>query len=450
MINSSYLLLLTALIALIGAYWVRRKTLAMNNLYSMPIYHFLYFFLTVFLPILLFLFLFLLFERTYLAHFLNDLVGLIVDKSNPIIIKSNIINHLNNPNFIISDRYLSAVKQYQDKQNQLLIIENIGVLLLLIGFGLKGLLSVKNDFPARQKVEFYLKGLMFFCTSIAVLTTFGILFSLVFESLHFFKLVPIKDFLFNLKWDPQQSLNQGQLVRESFGILPLLAGTLLISAIALLVAVPIGLLSAVYLSEYASVKLRSWAKPMLEVLAGIPTVVYGFFAAITVAPFIRSAGDALNIPVASQSALAAGLVMGIMIIPFISSLSDDVISAVPHSLREGSYGLGANKSETVKKVVLPAALPGIVSAVLLAASRAIGETMIVVMAAGLSAKLTFNPLESVTTMTVQIVTVLTGDTEFDSAKTLSAFALGLTLFVITFLLNLYALYIVKKYREQYE
>lgn len=236
----------------------------------------------------------------------------------------------------------------------------------------------------------------------------------------------------------------------SFGAIPLFVGTILISFIAMIVAVPLGLMSAIYLSEYASKRFRSIAKPMLEILAGVPTVVYGFFAALTVAPMIRNMGESIGLSVASESALAAGLVMGVMIIPFVSSLSDDVIAAVPMAMRDGSYGMGATKSETIKQVVLPAALPGIVGGILLAVSRAIGETMIVVMAAGLAANMTVNPLEAVTTVTVQIVTLLTGDQEFDSAKTLAAFALGLMLFISTLLLNMLALNIVRKYREQYE
>lgn len=236
----------------------------------------------------------------------------------------------------------------------------------------------------------------------------------------------------------------------AFGAIPLFAGTLLISFIAMLVAVPIGLMSAIYLSEYAGPRLRATAKPVLEILAGIPTVVYGFFAALTVAPFIRNLGESIGLSVSSESALAAGLVMGIMIIPFVSSLSDDVINAVPQALRDGAYGLGATRSETIVKVVIPAALPGIVGGVLLAVSRAIGETMIVVMAAGLAANLTANPLEAVTTVTVQIVTLLVGDQEFDSPKTLAAFALGLMLFLVTLALNVIALHVVRRYREQYE
>jgi phosphate transport system permease protein len=236
----------------------------------------------------------------------------------------------------------------------------------------------------------------------------------------------------------------------AFGAVPLFTGTLLIATISMLVAVPIGLMSAVYMADYAPAKVRSVAKPLLEILAGIPTVVYGFFGALTVAPFVREAGAAIGLEVASQSGLAAGLVMGIMIIPFVSSLADDMITAVPQSLRDGAYALGATRSETIKQVVLRAALPGIVGGVLLAISRAIGETMIVVMAAGLAANLTANPLEAVTTVTVQIVTLLVGDQEFDSPKTLAAFALGLVLFIVTLVLNVIALYVVRKYREQYE
>jgi len=236
----------------------------------------------------------------------------------------------------------------------------------------------------------------------------------------------------------------------SFGAVPVLAGTFMISGIALAVAVPIGLMSAIYLSEYAGRRVRTWAKPIMEILAGVPTVVYGFFAALVVAPFIRDSGEVFGLNVSSESALAAGLVMGIMIIPFVSSLSDDVINAVPQAMRDGSYGLGATKSETILNVIIPAALPGIVGGVLLAASRAIGETMIVVMAAGLSANLTANPLQAVTTVTVQIVTLLVGDQEFDSPKTLVAFALGLLLFIVTLILNVIALHVVRKYREEYE
>ncbi len=310
---------------------------------------------------------------------------------------------------------------------------------------------ISPETRARNTVERVIRAGMIICASIAILTTVGIVFSVLFESLRFFDAVPPSDFLFGTRWSPQTSIRADQVGSSgSFGAIPLFVGTLLISAIALIIAVPLGLLSAIYLSEYANSKFRSIAKPVLEILAGIPTVVYGFFAALTVAPFIRQMGESIGLSVASESALAAGIVMGIMIIPFVSSLSDDVISAVPQAMRDGSYGMGATRSETIKQVVIPAALPGIVGGILLAASRAIGETMIVVMAAGLSAKLTINPLEAVTTVTVQIVTLLTGDQEFDSPKTLAAFALGLGLFVITLLLNIAALHIIRKYREQYD
>ena len=311
--------------------------------------------------------------------------------------------------------------------------------------------AISPKLRARNRVERVVTLFLIVSSTVAIFTTIGIVLSVLFESIRFFHKVPLTDFLLGLQWSPQTAIRADQIGSSgAFGMVPLFAGTLLISGIAMLVAVPIGLMSALYLSEYASPKFRATAKPLLEILAGIPTVVYGFFAALTVAPLIRDAGTALGLQVASESALAAGLVMGIMIIPFVSSLSDDVINAVPQSMRDGSYALGATKSETIKRVLLPAALPGIVGSILLAVSRAIGETMIVVMAAGLSANLTANPLQAVTTVTVQIVTLLTGDQEFDSAKTLAAFALGLMLFVVTLILNIIALRVVRKYREQYE
>jgi len=311
--------------------------------------------------------------------------------------------------------------------------------------------SIAPKMRARNRVEWIVMSLLILSSMVAILTTVGIVLSVLFESIRFFDKIPATDFLFGLEWSPQTALRADQVgATGAFGAIPLFAGTMLISFIAMVVAVPIGLMSAIYLSEYAGPKLRSTAKPVLEVLAGIPTVVYGFFAALTVAPLVRGMGESIGLEVASESALAAGLVMGIMIIPFVSSLSDDVINAVPQSLRDAAYALGATRSETVKQVILPAALPGIMGGVLLAVSRAIGETMIVVMAAGLSANLTANPLEAVTTVTVQIVTLLVGDQEFDSAKTLAAFALGLMLFVVTLALNVVALHIVRKYREQYE
>jgi phosphate transport system permease protein len=275
--------------------------------------------------------------------------------------------------------------------------------------------------------------------------------SLVFEAMRFFEVVPLTELLFGLRWSPQMAIRADQVGSSgAFGAVPLFTGTLLISSIAMAVAVPIGLLAAIFLAEYARPRVRQTVKPLLEVLAGIPTVVYGFFAALTVAPLLRDLGARLGVEVASESALAAGLVMGVMIVPFVSSLSDDVISAVPRGLREASLGLGATKAETIARVVLPAALPGIVGSVLLAVSRAVGETMIVVMAAGLSARLTLNPLESTTAVTTQIVTLLVGEQEFDDPKTLAAFALGLVLFVVTLLFNVIALQVVRRYRERYE
>ena len=291
------------------------------------------------------------------------------------------------------------------------------------------------------------------CSSIAIFTTIGIVLSVLFESIRFFKLIPFQDFIFGFEWNPQfegaERAGSGGGT-ATYGMLPMFVGTFLISTVAITVAVPVGLFSAIYLAEYASLRTRAIVKPLLEILAGVPTVVYGFFAALTVAPFVRAAGAYMGIEVASESALAAGLVMGVMIIPFVSSLSDDVINAVPQSLRDAAYGLGSTKSEAIRQVVLPAALPGIVAAVILAVSRAIGETMVVVMAAGLAANLSFNPLDAVTTVTSQIVTILSGDQEFESAKTLSAFALALVLIVITLALNFFALQIVKRYREQYD
>jgi phosphate transport system permease protein len=310
---------------------------------------------------------------------------------------------------------------------------------------------IRPDLRARNRVEGVVRLTLVGASTIAIFTTLGIVLSVVFEAGRFFGQVPFNEFMFGLEWSPQTAIRADQVGSSgAFGAVPLFVGTLLISSIAMLVAVPLGLMIAIYLAEYAAVRVRAFVKPMLELLAGVPTVVYGYFAALTVAPLLRDVGNWVGLDVASESALGAGFVMGVMIIPFVSSLSDDVITAVPLSLRDGSLALGATRSETTRRVVLPAALPGIVGGVLLAVSRAIGETMIVVMAAGLAANLTVNPLETVTTVTVQIVTLLVGDQEFDSAKTLAAFALGLVLFVVTLALNVIALHVVRRYREQYE
>jgi phosphate transport system permease protein len=337
------------------------------------------------------------------------------------------------------------------------------LLCALVAAGAWGWFKVSSECKARNYVERVFMLTLLCCSTLAVVTTAGIVLSVLFESIRFFQIVPLHEFVFGTQWSPQLSIRADQVGSSgAFGAVPLFTGTLLISAIAMLVAVPTGLMAAIYLSEYASSRVRSVVKPVLEILAGIPTVVYGFFAALTIAPMIKNGLHGLGVDIAflgvflgplevsGESALAAGLVMGVMIIPFVSSLSDDVINAVPQSLRDGAYALGSTPSETIKKVIFPAALPGIVGAILLAISRAIGETMIVVMAVGTAAKLTFNPLESVTTVTVQMTTLLIGDHEFDSAKTLAAFALGLVLFIITLGLNFLALNIVKKYREQYD
>ncbi len=354
----------------------------------------------------------------------------------------------------LTDADTAKVKVFE-KLNRLNTIastaKSVVVLALAILMTVFGLKKITIAIPARQYFEKAIEIILLLAASIAVLTTVGIVLSVLFESLRFFGEIPVVDFMFGTQWSPQTAIRADQVGSSAaFGAVPLFIGTMLISFVALMVAVPLGLMSAIFLSEYSSSGFRAFAKPVLEILAGIPTVVYGFFAALTVAPFIRELGQSIGLSVASESALAAGLVMGIMIIPFVSSLADDVISAVPQAMREGSLGLGATKSETIVKVLIPAALPGIVGGVLLAASRAIGETMIVVMAAGLAANLTVNPLNAVTTVTVQIVTLLTGDQEFDSAKTLAAFALGLMLFLTTLVLNVIALHVVRKYREQYD
>ncbi|MEL6948123.1 MAG: phosphate ABC transporter permease subunit PstC [Pseudomonadota bacterium] len=347
----------------------------------------------------------------------------------------------------------ALITSYSTISNTILILAVAA--LVVVGF-LYAYRRIGLPLRARHTVERAVNVALIACSAVAIFTTFGIVFSLIFESIRFFSQVSFFDFLFGMHWSPQSAfLATGDETSNAdlsvvFGAVPLFAGTLLITFIAMCVAAPIGLMSAVYLSDYASDRFRGIAKPLMEILAGVPTVVYGFFAALIVAPAIRGWGESIGLSVSSESALAAGLVMGIMIIPFVSSLSDDVINAVPQSLRDGSAGLGATKSETIRKVILPAALPGIVSAMLLAVSRAVGETMIVVMAAGLAANLTINPLEAVTTVTVQIVTLLVGDQEFDSAKTLAAFALGLVLFFITLTLNVIALRVVQKYREQYD
>ena len=357
-------------------------------------------------------------------------------------------NHIITPS---SPEIITLVEAYTNLENTSRMALAVLFLTMLAGGAAWGLSRVRSTFNAQRRIEKILERTLLTFSAIAVMVTLGIVLSVLFESLRFFQLVSPAEFFFGDIWSPQTAIRQDQVASSgTFGAIPLFAGTFLITGIAMLIAVPTGLMSALYLSEFAPKRIRSTVKPLLEILAGIPTVVYGFFAVLAIAPFIRQIGTNFGLDVSSESALAAGLTMGVMIIPFVSSLSDDAINAVPQSLREGSYGLGATQTETIIQVILPAALPGIVSSILLAVSRAIGETMIVVMAAGLAANLTINPLESVTTVTVQIVALLTGDQEFDSAKTLAAFALGLTLFFITLILNIVALLTTRKYHEKYD
>jgi len=451
------LLILSALVYYLGrrrAFTVARGTT--RKLHSLPVYYGLYTAIWCGLPALLIMMIWLAFENSLITQLViaglpDELRNMGADHLNLVI---NDIKNLVSGN-IVSRQADAAMQAAADHYRNLVNISHAALAVVALAFAIIGsalaLTRIKAEQRARNVVEAVVSGLLIVCSSVAILTTIGIVLSVLFESIIFFRSVPLSEFLFGLEWSPQTAIRADQVGSSgAFGAVPLFAGTLLIAFIAMTVAVPIGLMSAIYLSEYAGPRVRASAKPLLEILAGVPTVVYGFFAALIVAPLIRDSGSLLGLDVASESALAAGLVMGIMIIPFVSSLSDDVINAVPQSLRDGAYGLGATQSETIRKVIFPAALPGIVGGVLLAVSRAIGETMIVVMAAGLAANLTANPLEAVTTVTVQIVTLLTGDQEFDSPKTLAAFALGLVLFVITLILNIIALAVVRKYREQYE
>ena len=342
----------------------------------------------------------------------------------------------------------TLVEPYREAIQKYGLIGGTLSMLLFFAGGAYAFTRLKHDFRARTRVERIVMMTLLVASLIAIITTFGIVGSLVFESARFFSMVSPLEFFTGTHWNPPN----GAVVPDTFGAIPLFWGTFLIGAIiAMLVAIPLGLMTAIYLTQYAAPSFRKWMKPILEILAGVPTVVYGYFAALTVGPFIRNIANAMGVTSASSdSALAAGLVMGVMIIPLVSSMADDSINAVPQSMRDGSLAMGATPSETIRQVLIPAALPGVVGGVLLAVSRAIGETMIVVMAAGQSANLTANPFESVTTVTVQIVKLMTGDQEFDSAKTLAAFALGLVLFVVTLLLNIVALRVVKKYREAYD
>ena len=456
---TTYLVAAIVLLALSGFYAGRNKARSIrvgSRLNSLPQYHGIHVALWSGLPALILIVLWVSFESVVVealvrASFSDEFLSLSADQA--ILAMMEIRNlaqgiggvQANLPYAEDAASMLTRLSRIADYA----LVASVAVVAIL-GLGLARS-HITLDFQARQSVERIFNVFIFLSSAVAVMTTVAIVLSLLFESFQFFKQVPVHEFLFGLKWNPQIAIRADQGASTgAFGAVPVFSGTLLIALVAMLVAGPIGLASAVYFSEYARPRVRDVAKPTLELLAGIPTVVYGFFAALTVAPLVRELGLELGLEVEARSALGAGGVMGIMIIPFISSLADDVITAVPQSLREGSYAMGATQSETIKYVIFPAALPGIVGAFLLAISRAIGETMIVAMAAGLNANLTANPLENVTTVTVQIVVALIGDQEFDDPKTLSAFALGLVLFAMTLILNVVALMIVKRYREQYE
>ncbi len=458
--TSSAIFVILVLLALLAFATVRQRSLSVvggdkSRLHSLPRHYGYYAATCTFLPGVLIFCLWMFFGKNVIEGLV--LAGLPAELRNEYAEQTTLL--LNRIRLIVEDvgfkeenlDILAAAKEF----NALYIKGMWATFTLSITSGLIGTFyafnRTKADFRARNMFERVVSIALVSSSIIAIATTLGIVASLLFESLRFFHEVPLTEFLFGLKWSPQTALRADQVgASGAFGAIPLFAGTLLISFLAMLVAGPIGLMAAIYLTQYADSKTRKIAKPILEILAGVPTVVYGFFAALTIAPLFRDTGNFLGLEIASESALAAGFVMGIMIIPFVSSLSDDAITAVPKSLTDGSLALGATKSETITKVILPAALPGIVGAFLLAVSRAVGETMIVVMAAGMQPNLTANPFEAVTTVTVQIVALLTGDQEFDSAKTLSAFALGLVLFVITMLFNILALRIVRKYREAYD
>jgi len=459
--SPSFLLLTLLALSVFGFYFGRARASALvsgkvQQLHSRPNYYGVYTALWCVIPAILIAIVWLTFQPSITQSLVisalpQELQSLPADRLGLLL---NDIHNLADGN-IVSRNADPAMIAAAESLNNFRAVGNGALFVVALVAAIAGTLFARARLSprlrARNQVEQAIKIFLMACSLIAIVTTIGIVLSLVFESVRFFAKISIVEFLFGTEWSPQTALRADQVgASGAFGAIPLIAGTLLITAIAMIIAVPIGLFSAIYLSDYASPKVRGYIKPMLEILAGIPTVVYGFFAALTVAPYIRDLGASLGLDVASESALAAGLVMGIMIVPFISSLSDDVINAVPQSLRDGSYAMGATQSETIKKVILPAALPGIFAACLLAVSRAIGETMIVVMAAGLAANLTANPFEAVTTVTVQIVTLLVGDQEFDSAKTLAAFALGLLLFCITLTMNVIALHVVRKYREQYD
>ncbi len=455
------ILLIIILLSISGFYLSRTRASAFKyasftEVHSRPNYHGFFSFLWVLFPAVILIVAWALLKNAYITP--SVLSAIPADlRPAPGVESQVFMNEVKDyASGAITDTFNPATKDAAKVYTRLngsgnMIVGGLAIALALLGMAYS-YMTVKKDFRARSRVERFFMGALIAASVVAILTTFGILFSLLYESFQFFQKVSAIEFLFGTTWSPQEAIRADQVGSSgSFGAVPLFWGTLFIAAIAMCVAVPIGLMAAIYLTQYADRRVRAWLKPILEVLAGVPTVVYGFFAALTLAPAIREFGISIGIENASsESALAAGLVMGVMIIPFMSSLSDDALTAVPQAMRDGSLAMGATQSETIKKVLIPAALPGIVGGFLLSVSRAIGETMIVVMAAGLAANLTLNPFDSVTTVTTQIVALLTGDQEFDSAKTLSAFALGLVLFIVTLILNIFALRVVKKYREAYE
>ncbi|MGD8833419.1 MAG: phosphate ABC transporter permease subunit PstC [Desulfobacteraceae bacterium] len=463
MITPSTLLFLLLLLCLTAYYLGLRRSVAVaggrtkiHQLHSRPAYYGMLTALWCAIPAFTIFFCWQAFEGNIITSWVvsglpQELKSLPADRINLIV---NDIRNLVDGN-IISGQVSPAMRAAADQYRRIQHISDASLAVATMAVAIICLVWVRQRIQlkmrARNHVERLVLWILGACSTVAIFTTIGIVLSVLYEAIRFFQTVSPFDFLFGLEWSPQMAIREDQVGSSgAFGAVPVIAGTMLISGIAMVVAVPIGLMSAIYMSEYAGKKFRSAAKPLMEILAGIPTVVYGYFAALVLAPTIRAFGQQIGLDVSSESALAAGLVMGIMIIPFVSSLSDDMINAVPQELRDGAYGLGATQAETIRQVVLPAALPGIVGGVLLAISRAIGETMIVVMAAGLTANMTVNPLKTVTTVTVQIVTLLVGDQEFDSPKTLAAFALGLLLFISTLCLNIIALQVVRKYREQYE
>ena len=455
---TGYLFLVLAAVAVAAGYAAAGRARAAgagtgDKVHSRPIYHGLNAAIWTGIPAFVFLLLWL-FGQTYVIDrlVLAGIPGIdSMDPSKMSILISEIRQVAAGNIFKEPTPEVQAAVAHLQSLQQIGFVTMVAVAAALAAIGAYvGLRVISRRYRARHSVERSVTAFMMFSSLVAIVTTLGIIVSLVFEAIQFFSMVPVTEFLFGLRWEPQIAMRADQVAGQgAFGVIPVMFGTVVISLLAMAVAVPTGIFSAIYLTEYSPARFRAVVKPLLEILAGIPTVVYGFFAVLTVAPAIRNLGLALGIEAQPNSALAAGLVMGVMIIPFISSLSDDAFAAVPRAMRDGSLALGATKGETIRKVLLPAALPGIIGGVLLALSRAIGETMIVVMAAGLIATMTVNPFNSVTTVTVQIVTLLIGDAEFDNPKTLAAFALGLLLFLVTLGLNLIALRTVRKFREAY-